>query len=79
MKKILFNGLPAEVTEEGIRTSLEKLGPVHSVTIFRDGDPQAPAVVVEMDISDELAFNLTTRVTEFWHDGRMLNAHLLLH
>lgn len=79
MKKILFNGLKPEVTEEGIRTSLEKVGPVHSVIIYREGDAASPLVIVEMDISDTLAYQLTTRVTDFWHDGHMINAHLLLH
>ena len=79
MKKIMFTGLSPEVTEETVRTSLEKLGPVHSVSIVRDGDAQSPVVVVQMELSDEQAFNLTSRVTDYWHDGHMINARLLLH
>ena len=44
MKKILFNGLKPEVTEEGIRVALEKVGPVHSVKIYREGDAASPLV-----------------------------------
>lgn len=79
MKKIMFTGLLPDVTEEAVRASLEKLGPVHSVSIVRDGDAQSPVVVVQMDISDEQAFRLTSRVTDYWHDGHLINARLLLH
>lgn len=79
MKKIMLTGLSPEVTEESVRVSLEKLGPVRSVSIIRDGDAQSPVVVVLMDISDEQAFSLISRVTDYWHDGHMINARLLLH
>lgn len=79
MKKIIFTGLDREVTEQGIRDALEKVGPVHRIDIIRDGDPNAPVVVVEMAISDEAAYQLTTRVTDYWHDGHHINARLLLH
>jgi hypothetical protein len=79
MKKIMFSGLGAAVTEAGLREALEKFGPVHSVTIYREGNEAAPVAVVEMDLSDVQAFQLTTRVTDIWHDGRMVNARLLLH
>lgn len=79
MKKIMFSGLLPDVTEEAVRKSLEKVGPVHTVSITKDGDASAPLVIVEMDISDVQAFQLTSRVTDYWHDGHMINARLLLH
>ena len=79
MKKIMFSGLLPDVTEEAVRKSLEKVGPVPTVSIIKDGDASAPLVIVEMDISDVQAFQLTSRVTDYWHDGHMINARLLLH
>ena len=79
MKKIMFSGLPADVTESAVRESLQKLGPVHSVLIITDGDPSSPAAIVEMSIDDEQAYKLTSRVTDYWHNGHMVNARLLLH
>ena len=79
MKKIMFSGLLPDVTEEAVRKSLEKVGPVHTVSIIKDGYASAPLVIVEMDISDVQAFQLTSRVTDYWHDGHMINARLLLH
>ena len=79
MKKIMLTGLAPDVDEAAIRQSLERVGPVLSVTVFRDGNPDQPWVVVEMDISDAEAYRITSRVTDFWHDGRIINARLLLH
>ena len=36
MKKIMFTGLGADVTEEAVRESLEKVGPVVEVLMARD-------------------------------------------
>lgn len=79
MKKIMFTGLGAEVTEASVRESLEKIGPVGQVYIYREGDESAPVVVVEMAISDAQAFSLTTRVKDIWHNGHLVSAQLLLH
>jgi hypothetical protein len=79
MKKIMLTGLGGDVSEQRIRESLERVGPVVSVTIIREGDASAPVVIVEMDINDEQAHRITSRVTDYWHDGHMLNARLLLH
>lgn len=79
VKKIMLTGLQPEVTEASVKASLEKFGPVIGVTICRDGDPGAPVVIVEMDISDMQAFQLTRLVTDIWHNGHMVNARLLLH
>ena len=79
MKKIRLTGLGGDVSEQRIRESLERVGPVVNVTIIREGDASTPVVIVEMDINDEQAFRITSRVTDYWHDGHMLNARLLLH
>lgn len=79
MKKIMLTGLSPAVSEESVKAAMEKFGPVLSVAIIRDGEPNAPWVIVEMDIGDEQAHQLTSRVTDIWNDGKMLNARILLH
>lgn len=79
MKKFMLTGVSPDVKETDIRQGLEKLGPVSSVQIIREGDAASPVVIVEMDITDAQAFQLTSRVTDYWHDGRMINVRLLLH
>ena len=77
MKKIMFSGLLPDVTEEAVRKSLEKVGPVHTVSIIKDGDASAWAVIDEMDISAVQAFQHSSRGTDYWHDRHMNNARLL--
>jgi len=79
MKKIMFTGLGADVTEAAVRESLEKVGPVVEVLIVRDGDPQNPYVVVTMNIDDDTAYRITARATDYWHNGRIINARMMLH
>ena len=79
MKKIMFTGIAPESTEAAIRESLERVGPVVDVVIVRDGDPQHPYVVVTMNIDDDTAYRLTTRVTDYWHNGHMINARMMLY
>lgn len=79
MKKIMITGVRPEATEESIRESFAGVGPVHKVTIVPESDGQSLSVILEMDISDAWAYKITSRVTDFWHDGHMINARLLLH
>lgn len=77
MKKILFTGVAADVNEARVRSKLEHLGPVHGVEIIRDGDSDHPMVLVTIDIPDDLAFQIVSRVSHFWHEGNLLTARLL--
>lgn len=77
MKKILLTGVSADVTEERVRSKLDSLGRVHAVEIIREGDETHPMVLVTIDISDELAFQIVSRVSHYWHDGNLITASLL--
>ena len=79
MKKILLTGVASDVTEARVREKFASVGPVHAVDIIREGDPDRPMVIVSLDISDELAFTIISRVTNFWHEGNLITAQLLLH
>lgn len=79
MKKILFSGVAVDVDEKRVREQLERVGPVVEVNIIRDGDPNRPVVLVTMDIDDDLAFRITSRVSHYWHDGNLITARVLPH
>jgi hypothetical protein len=78
-KNILISGLGAGSTEEGIRSWLGHFGPVVRVNIIRDGDATDPVALVEMEIGSEAAANLVSRLSEYWHEGKLVNARLLIH
>lgn len=79
MKKILLTGIGPDVTEEKLTEAMSRFGPVNKVIIVRDGDSEHPVAVVEMALTDRQAYDLTTRITDIWHDGRHVDARLLMH
>jgi hypothetical protein len=79
MKKVLLVGFDGSLTEESVRSLLERFGPIHRVDILRQGNANAPLVVVEMDIGDATTVLLTSRIRRYWSKGRVINAHALVH
>ena len=77
--KLLITGLPADVQEDALREAMEKMGPVLNVVIYREGSANNVWATVEMTISDEQAFQITTRITDIWHGGQFVNARIMLH
>ena len=78
-KKILITGLRADIDEVGVRALLERFGPVTRVDIIRDGNADEPVALAEMSIGDGPAAYLTFRLTNYWHDGKVINARLMHH
>lgn len=78
MKKILLDGFSSSTTEESVRALLERYGPVQRVSFVRQGNADTPLVVAEMDIGNNAAALLTSRIFRYWHEGRVINAHALL-
>ena len=78
-KKFAITGLGPATTKDSVLIWLGSFGPIVDVEIIRDGDAAAPIAVVEMDIGDEQAFLLTSRISNYWHDGYIVSASLLHH
>jgi len=78
-KRIMLTGLGAAATEESIRAWLGCFGPVLRIDIIRDGDADSPVALVEMEIGDGAAASLVFRLSDYWHEGKLVNARLLIH
>jgi hypothetical protein len=78
-KKFLIMGLGGTATEESVRSWLSHFGPVVRVDIIRDGNANDPVAFVEMEIGDEAAAHLVSRLSDYWHEGKLVNARLLHH
>jgi hypothetical protein len=78
-KKILITGIGAAASEESIRSWLVHFGPVLRVEIIRDGDAADPVALAEMEIGDGAAAHLVSRLSDYWHEGKLINARLLHH
>lgn len=79
MKKFVLTGFGPATTEESIQSWLGEFGPVVNVNIVRDGNRSAPVAIVEMDVGNVQAFRLTSRISNYWHEGRMVNVWKLLY
>jgi hypothetical protein len=78
-KKIMLTGIDAATNEESIRAWLGYFGPVLRVDIIREGDLDYPLALVEMDIGDGAAASLMFRLSDYWHEGKLVKAWLLHH
>lgn len=78
-KKILLMGLRADIDEAGVRTFLDRFGPVTQVEIIREGNTNAPIALAEMNIDEGAAAYLVFYLTDYWHEGAKLTARLLHH
>ena len=78
-QKIMLTGFGASTTEENILAWLSQFGSVQQINIIRDGDANHPVIVVEMGIGSEVAANLVSRVSDYWHEGNLVSARLLHH
>lgn len=76
-KKLLIKGLDADATEAGIRSWLDRFGPVKRVEIIREGHPTNPSVLVEMDLDDKAAEYLVAQISCFYHSSAAVSAQLL--
>jgi hypothetical protein len=78
-KVLLLTGLGATSTEDGVREWMRGFGPVRHVEFVRDGNPAAPVAVVEMEISEAQAFFIVSRISDYWHEGSLVSARLMVH
>jgi hypothetical protein len=79
MKKFLLTGFGPATTKENIQSWLAEFGPVVDVEIIRDGNATALVVFFKMEIGDVQAFRLTSRINNYWHEGRMVSVRQVLH
>lgn len=79
IKKILITGLGANAAEDDIRSWLGRFGPIERVYIIREGNNFDPVALVEMTIGDAAAAYMLSRLSDYWHDGKLVNARLLHH
>ena len=57
---------------------LREFGPVVDVNILHDRNVTVLVAFVEMEIAEEQVLRLTSRVSNFWYEGNMVNAWRVL-
>ena len=76
MHKLIFTGFHHSLTEENAREFLEHIhaGTIISMKIISDGNTAHPYLIAELAIDDMQAFNITTRIKDYWYDTHHVSA-----
>ncbi len=72
--KIYLSRLPPKITEERIKTALEKFFPVHTVELFHEGSDQVVTAIVDVVADRMSAEQVTSRVHGLVIDGQEIVA-----
>ncbi len=76
MHKMIFTGFHHSLTEETAREFLEHIhaSPILDMKIISDGNAEHPYLIAELAINDMQAFNITTRIKNYWYDKHQVSA-----
>ena len=75
--KIYISGLQPNVDADRLSERLSYFGPVNKVTIVREGNPDKPVAIVDMDISASAATLVVRRINGIYFVDRFLEAHVI--
>ena len=76
--KFLLSGLPGDAEESSVAEAMAKLGPVTQVTLVREGDPDSPWAIVEMEVTHERALAIKEQVNNIRYKGQTISLNLLI-
>lgn len=77
--RISLSGLQREFDPEKLRERKTKFGPVVNVQVVRDGDPDQPWAIVEMDLGPAEATKVARRIDGSYYIDRFIHARVMLH
>ena len=77
--KILLSGLQQDFDLETLRERMTKFGPVLDVQVVRDGDPEQPWAIVDMDLGAAGATRVARRIDGIYYIDRFIHARVMLH
>lgn len=77
--KILLSGLHADTDLDALRERMSHFGPVLHIEPVRDGDPDRPWFIVELDTDASSATEIARRIDGIYFRERTLHARVMLH
>lgn len=77
--KIILTGLREDADMEKLRERMSHFGPVLDIQAVRDGDPDKPWFVVNMDIDVAEATKVARRIDGIYYNDRFLHARVMFH
>jgi len=77
--KIILTGLHEDADIEKLRERMSHFGPVIDIQAVRDGDPDKPWFIVDMDVDVGEATNVARRIDGIYYNDRFLHARVMFH
>ena len=76
MHRIIFTGFHHRLTNQTAQEFLDHIhaGPVVHFTVISDGNAEHPYLIAELDITAMQAFELTTRIKNYFYDFHHVSA-----
>lgn len=77
--KIILSGLQPDFDIERLRERLSKFGPVLGIQVVREGDPDKPWAIVDMDLGVAAATEMARRIDGIYYIDRFIRARVMVH
>jgi hypothetical protein len=76
--KLILSGLSPETDLHKLRERMAHFGPVRGIEPIREGDPDRPWFVVDLDLPPGAATAVARRIDGIYFHGRFLHASVML-
>lgn len=77
--KLILSGLSPETDLDRLRERMTHFGPVLGIDLIREGDPDRPWFIVDMDIPPDVATEVARRIDGIFFHDRFIHAQVMLH
>jgi len=77
--KVILMGLHNDACADNVASGLAPFFQVRKVDMVREGDPESPWAIVEVDNSYEHVWEVCNRLRGVFHRGRTLHLYIPLH
>jgi len=77
--KVILMGLHGDASPESVAAGLAPFFKVQHVTMVREGDPDNPWAVIDVDNSYEHVWDVCDRLRGVFHRGKRIHLYIPLH
>jgi len=77
--KLLISGLDPDTDLDTLRERMRHFGPVLDILVVREGDPERPWFIIDMDITPDVATEVARRIDGIYFHGSFVHARVMLH
>ncbi len=76
--KLILSGLSPQTDLESLRDRMSHFGPVLGIEPVREGDPERPWFIVDLDLPTSAATAVARRIDGIYFHGQFVHASVML-